>query len=62
MSRREVSEMPAISQGVAPIRSFHTVIFDTRGGERIVRITVPYWFARRVVSQVATVSSIGLAS
>lgn len=47
MSRREASAMPGVSQGVAPLRSFHTVIFDTRGGQRIVRIAVPYWFARR---------------
>ena len=47
MNRREASEMPVVSQGVTPLRSFHTVIFDTRGGPRIVRITVPYWFARR---------------
>lgn len=46
MSRRETSEMPAVSHGVAPLHSFHTVIFDTCGGHRIVRITVPYWFAR----------------
>jgi hypothetical protein len=30
-----------------PLRTFHTVIFDTRGGERLVRIAVPYWLARR---------------
>jgi hypothetical protein len=30
----------------APLHSFHTVIFDTRGGERLVRLTVPYWFGR----------------
>jgi hypothetical protein len=24
----------------------HTVIFDTRGNQRIVRITVPYWSLR----------------
>ena len=30
----------------APLRSFHTIIFDTRGGERLVRITVSYRFAR----------------
>ena len=30
----------------APLRSFNTIIFDTRGGERLVRITVPYRFAR----------------
>ena len=46
MSRRAASEGP-VSGAVAPLRSFHTVIFDTRGGQRIVRITVPYWFARR---------------
>jgi hypothetical protein len=46
MSRREASEMPVGSQRVAPLRSFRTVIFDTRGGQRIVRIAVPYWFAR----------------
>jgi hypothetical protein len=28
------------------LRAFHTVIFDTRGGPRLVRITAPYWFAR----------------
>ena len=47
MSRREASELPAVSGGVAPLRSFHTVIFDTRGRQRIVRLAVPYWFARR---------------
>jgi hypothetical protein len=30
----------------APLHSFNTIIFDTRGGQRIVRITVPYRFAR----------------
>ena len=34
------------SQASARLRSFHTVIFDTRGARRIVRITVPYWFGR----------------
>ena len=47
MRRRKVTEMSGSSQGVAPLRSFHTVVFDTRGGQRIVRITVPYWFACR---------------
>jgi hypothetical protein len=45
--RRRASVNPVVSQGVAPLRSFHTVIFDTRGSERLVRITVPYWFARQ---------------
>src|SRR5262245_23231611 len=47
MSRREASAVPVVSNANAPLRSFHTVIFDTREGERIVRMTVPYWFARR---------------
>jgi len=46
MDRREVSALPAAPGRPAPLRSFHTIVFDTRGGERIVRITVPYWFAR----------------
>lgn len=30
----------------APLHTFHTMIFDTRGGQRIVRITVPYRFGK----------------
>jgi hypothetical protein len=47
MTRREASDTASRSDGQAPLRSFHTVIFDTRGGQRMVRIDVPYWFARR---------------
>ena len=43
--RRSVSDV-AGPQAEAPLHSFNTIIFDTRGGERIVRITVPYRFAR----------------
>lgn len=31
---------------ILPLHTFHTVIFDTRGGPRFVHITVPYWFGR----------------
>jgi hypothetical protein len=34
------------SRTARPLHAFHTVIFDTRGGERLVRITAPYWLAR----------------
>lgn len=34
------------SQTGAALRAFHTIIFDTRGSQRIVRITVPYRFGR----------------
>ena len=35
------------SRGAVSLHTFHTVIFDTRGGERLVKLTVPYWFGRR---------------
>jgi hypothetical protein len=47
MSRRQAFENAITPGRVAPLRSFHTVIFDTRGGSRLVRIDVPYWFVRR---------------
>ena len=48
MNRRERSASTRASGPVvAPLRSFHTVIFDTRGSDRLIRIDVPYWFARR---------------
>jgi hypothetical protein len=49
MERREPFSVaaPVLLQGRPPIRSFHTVVFDTRGSQRIVRIDVPYWFGRR---------------
>ena len=33
--------------GSGPLRTFHTVIFDTRGQDRLVHIAVPIWMARR---------------
>jgi hypothetical protein len=30
-----------------PLHTFHTAIFDTRGGERVIRMTMPYWLGRR---------------
>jgi hypothetical protein len=47
MSRREGSSVATRPAVATPLRSFHTVIFDTRGSHRLVRIDVPYWFARR---------------
>jgi len=46
MSIRQAADTPAIGQSVLPLHTFHTVIFDTRGSQRIVHITVPYWFVR----------------
>lgn len=46
MSLRQPVDVPTLGQSVLPLHTFHTVIFDTRGSQRIVRITVPYWFAR----------------
>ena len=47
MSRRDTSGITTRPAVTTPLRSFHTVIFDTRGSQRLVRIDVPYWFARR---------------
>ena len=46
MSLRQPVDTPTIGQPVVPLHTFHTVIFDTRGSQRIVHIIVPYWFAR----------------
>jgi hypothetical protein len=43
--RRPVAALHG-SQTGRPLHSFNTIIFDTRGGERLVRIRVPYRFAR----------------
>lgn len=36
--------------GRSQLRVFHTVIFDRRGGDRLIRISVPYWLAKRYAS------------
>jgi len=46
MSLRQPVETSTLGQSGVPIHTFHTVIFDTRGSQRLVHITVPYWFAR----------------
>ena len=45
MDRRQVAVRPT-AKARKELHSFHAVIFDTRGGERLVRISAPYWFAR----------------
>jgi hypothetical protein len=47
MTVRRPSDASTMLTARHQLRTFHTVIFDTRGGDRIVRITVPYWLARR---------------
>ena len=46
MSLRQPVNTSTIEHSIVPLHTFHTVIFDTRGSQRIVHITVPYWFAR----------------
>jgi hypothetical protein len=46
MNLRQPLDTPTTGQSVASLHTVHTVIFDTRGSQRIVHITVPYWFAR----------------
>ena len=47
MRERRARTEAGASGASGPLRSFHTVIFDTRGGQRLVHITVPHWFARQ---------------
>src|SRR5215813_9041945 len=47
MSERRARENAGGPEAVGPVRSFHTVIFDTRGEQRLIHITAPFWFARR---------------
>ena len=47
MEQRQASAVASAAAHPQPLRTFHTVIFDTRGGERLIRISVPYWFARQ---------------
>ena len=46
MSLRQPVETSTLRQSVTSLHTFHTVILDTRGSQRIVHITVPFWFAR----------------
>lgn len=46
MSLRQPVSTSTIGGSVTPLHTFHTVIFDTRGNQRLIHITVPYWFAR----------------
>ena len=41
--RAEAIAAPATARR---LHVFHAVIFDTRGGQRLVEISAPYWFAR----------------
>ena len=43
--RQAQSENRSLNRTEA-LRSFHIVIFDRRGEERLVHMTVPYWFVK----------------
>lgn len=46
MSLRRPADPSTTEPSAGPLHTFHTVIFDTRGNQRLVHITVPYWFGR----------------
>ena len=46
MSLRRPADTSTTEPSARPLHTFHTVIFDTRGNQRLVHITVPYWFGR----------------
>ena len=47
MTSRQLDSSVAMPPSATALHTFHTVILDTRGGQRLVRIAVPYWLARR---------------
>jgi len=47
MTMRQPNDARRPTGALRQLRVFHTVIFDTRDGARLVRIAVPYWLARR---------------
>jgi hypothetical protein len=46
MDQRQARTSLATATTIAHLHMVHTAIFDTRGGQRLVRMDVPYWFAR----------------
>jgi hypothetical protein len=46
MKQRQARIDADAAKNPAPLHTVHTVIFDTRGGQRLVNMTVPYWWAR----------------
>jgi hypothetical protein len=47
MRRRATAADVKTSRVTVTLHAFHTVVFDTSGGDRVIRMTVPYWFGRR---------------
>jgi hypothetical protein len=47
MQERRAAPQPRTPRAASRLRTFHTVVFDTRGRQRLVRIAVPFWFGRR---------------
>lgn len=44
MDERRASIDTSAQATAAPLHAFHTMIFDTRGSERLVQVTMPYRF------------------
>ena len=38
---------PVNSASTRPLRTFHTIVFDRRDGDRLVEMTVPFWLGRK---------------
>ncbi len=49
MTRRDVATRAVSHPG--PVHTVHTLIFDTRGGQRLVRMQMPFWTARRLFAR-----------
>ncbi len=46
MQKRQAARVAQVAGAAVPLHSFHTLIFDTRGDQRLVHLTMPYWLVR----------------
>jgi hypothetical protein len=46
MDRRQARTQQSAARNPVHLHTVHTMIFDTRGSQRLVQISVPYWLAR----------------
>src|SRR5216683_5832172 len=42
----QAARVAQVAGAAVPLHSFHTLIFDTRGDQRLVHLTMPYWLVR----------------
>ena len=54
MNERRPRLVTNVAIDPAPLHTVHTVIFDRRGGDRLVRMDMPYWLAGSCMQSMVT--------